>query len=69
MRSDWPRITSYLAIIIPREVIIIWPPRDSLMFLIEEETNKMKENAISLILTQAIILKQSFSSGSVNIVN
>ena len=34
----------------------------------EEETNKMKENAISLIITWAIILRQWFSSGSVNIV-
>ena len=34
----------------------------------EEETNKMKENATALIITLAIILKQLFSSGSVNIV-
>ena len=34
----------------------------------EEETSKMKENAIALIITWAIILKQLFSSGSVNIV-
>ena len=35
----------------------------------EEETNKMKENAIALIITRAIILlKQLFSPGSVNIV-
>ena len=32
----------------------------------EEETNKMKENAIALIITCAIIPKQLFSSGSVN---
>ena len=34
----------------------------------EEETNKMKENVAALIITWAIILKQLFSSGSVNIV-
>ena len=34
----------------------------------EEETIKMKENAVALIITWAIILKQLFSSGSVNIV-
>ena len=34
----------------------------------EEETNKKKENAVALIITWAIILKQLFSSGSVNIV-
>ena len=34
----------------------------------KEETNKMKENAVALIITWAIILKQLFSSGSVNIV-
>ena len=34
----------------------------------EEETNKMKEYAIALIITRGIILKQLFSSGSVNIV-
>ena len=32
----------------------------------EEETNKMKENEIALIITRAIILKQLFSSGSVS---
>ena len=36
--------------------------------VIEEETRKMKENAVTLIITWAIILKQLFSSGSVNIV-
>ena len=30
----------------------------------EEETNKMKETAVALIITWAIILKQLFSSGS-----
>ena len=34
----------------------------------EEETSKMKENAVALIVTWTIILKQLFSSGSVNIV-
>ena len=34
----------------------------------KEETSKMKENAVSLIITWAIILKQLFSLGSVNIV-
>ena len=33
-----------------------------------EKTSKMKENAVSLIITSAIILKQLFSSGFVNIV-
>ena len=31
----------------------------------EEESNKIKENAISLIITWAIILRQLLSSGSV----
>ena len=34
----------------------------------EEETNKMKENAVVPIITCVIILKQLFSSESVNIV-
>ena len=34
----------------------------------KEETSKMKENAVAVIITWEIILKQLFSSGSVNIV-
>ena len=34
----------------------------------EEETKKMKENAVALIITWVIIIKQLFSSGSVDIV-
>ena len=34
----------------------------------EEETNKLIENTFALIITRVIILKQIFSSGSVNIV-
>ena len=34
----------------------------------EEETNKMKENTVALIIILAVIVKQLFFSGSVNIV-
>ena len=34
----------------------------------QEETNKIKENAISPIITLEILLKQLLSSGSLNIV-
>ena len=34
----------------------------------EEETNKMKEKAVDLIITRAIKLKRLFTSGSMNIV-
>ena len=34
----------------------------------KEETSKMKENAVGLIITWAIILKQLFTEGEVNIV-
>ena len=36
--------------------------------VLKEETSKMKENAVAVIITWAIILKQLFASGSVNIV-
>ena len=38
------------------------------LYVFEEETSKMKENGVALIITLAIILKQLLSSGSVNIV-
>ena len=34
----------------------------------EEETNKLIENTFALIITRVVMLKQIFSSGSVNIV-
>ena len=40
------------------------------MFLdvFEEETHKVKENAVALIITWAIMLKQLFAEGEVNII-
>ena len=58
----------------PCKVIIIPEQQFSIMasahFLdvSKEETSKLKVNAVALIITRAIILKQLFSSGSVKIV-
>ena len=58
MRSDWLIITSYLTIITPCEVINIFS--EAVMFkmvatrfldVFKEETSKMKENAVALIIT------------------
>ena len=48
-RSDWSRITSYLAIITPREVI---NNTEALIFkMATARFLKMKENAVALIIT------------------
>ena len=54
--------------IILTEALIFKMATARFLEVFEEETNKMKENTIALIITWAIILKQLFSSGSVNIV-
>ena len=51
------------------EALVFQMATTQFLHVFEEETNKLKENAISLIITWAIILKQLlFCSGSVNIV-
>ena len=62
---------SYLGIITPREVIIIpkhYNFQNGHRAILDVSGEKKKENAIALIITRAIILKQLFSSGSANIV-
>ena len=63
MRALWSRIASYLAkaLIFKMDTAISW--------CFKEKTNKTKENAIAVIITWAIILKQLFSSGSVILSN
>ena len=48
------------------EVLIFKMAAAGFLDVFEKETSKMKENAVALIITLAIILKQLFSSGSVN---
>ena len=56
-RSDWSRITSYLAIITPTrgdyntEALIFKMDTARFLDVVEEETKKMKENAVALIIT------------------
>ena len=47
------------------EVLIFKMAVARFLDVFENETSKMKENAVFLIITWAIILKQLFSSGSV----
>ena len=68
-RSDWSRITSYISCFdhpawgdYNTEALIFKMDTARFLDVSEEETNKMKENAVALIITWAIILKQIFSS-------